>query len=249
MKFLKKGPYNHVFIILLILFQGCGGAAPEILELRWRLNIQLTPRPRDRLTDNNTLGFENLSVFIQPSDEDGIEDLDSMYLINNERDLFWALDASQWKTITSANNFWVGSNQFSSGYLRELPRGNYRVELYDKSGERAQRNFEFLAPKTGPLSRQITVPPVSDELLLLLPQDISLYSLVGYNINNDVLFVDANYQSIISLKELKIRNDELDKVQILFEFPNTNIIASLGPYMVPRIGSEQNELEFSEPSP
>ncbi len=230
-----------VLLAILLSFLSCSGHKPQIAELRWRLNIQFTPRPKNSLKDSSTIGSEALSLFIRPIDYDGIEDLDSLYLINHEADLFWALNADQWQNTTNAGIFWVGSNQFNSGYLKQLPRGEYWVQLYDKAGEFAQRNFQLIEPNTQLLASQITVPTVGDELLLLLPEDVSLYSIVGYDVANNILFTDANYQSLISLKKLKARNDELDKVQISFIFPNSNVMALLGPYLVPRMGTENQQ--------
>ncbi len=231
---------------LLALSVSCGGVAPSIIEVSWRLNIQFTPRASDVLRDENTLGREALSVFVRPADEDGLEDLDSMYLINRDEDLFWALDSTQWQSITSSRVFWIGSNQFSCGYLENLPRGHYIVEIYDKAGEMSARSFEMQAPSTRDLGSVVAVPPQGDELLFLLPEDVSMYSIVGYKVNNEVLFTDANYQSIISLKELKIRNDELEKVMLAFEFPNNYVVARLGPYMVPRVSSGREEIVIED---
>ncbi|WGK69171.1 hypothetical protein P0082_11915 [Candidatus Haliotispira prima] len=229
--------------ILLLLLLSCGGSAPKIVELRWRLNINFAPRERDRIGEP---GIEALSVFVRPSDEDGIVDLDSMYLINPAEDLFWALDSSQWQTTSGDEVFWIGSNRFSSGYMQKLPRGDYIVELYDKSGEWARQTFELRTPDTSLLSAMVSVPPVGDELLFLLPGEVSLYSITGYNVANVLLFTDANYQSIISLRSLKVRNDELEKVVLSFEFPDSNVVAQLGPYQVPRVSSGQENLASEE---
>ena len=234
-EFLKK---RFVGAALLWVLAGCGGSPPDILGVYWRLNIQFPPRDSDQLGSESTAGREALSVFIQPWDDDGIGDLDSIYLIQPEADLFWALDSGRWQSYSSSGILWIGSNQFSSGYLGKLPRGDYVLELYDKVGEKAQRFFSMQIADTGELAAQVTVPPRSDELLFLLPRDISLYSIIGYDVANQILFTDANYQSIISLRELKIRNDELEKVWLSFQFANSSVFAQLGPYLVPRIGMD-----------
>ena len=228
---------------LLGVLTGCGGMPPDILSLYWRLNLQFSPK-----TDVNqsASGRETLSVFIQPWDDDGIEDLDMIYLRHPNTDLFWVLDSIQWQSYSSSGIFWIGSNQFSSGYLGKLPRGDYLLELYDKVGEKAQRFFSMQLADTGELASQITAPPHGDELLFLLPKDVLLYSLIGYDITNQVLFADANYKSIISLRELKVRNDELEKVLLTFQFPNSSVFAQLGPYLVPRIDSGGEALPFPD---
>ncbi len=225
---------------LVLLLLSCGGTAPRINELRWSLNLQFTPRSNDKLNNANTQGSEALSLFIRPFDDDGIEDLDSMYLIKPDEDLFWALDASQWQSMTESQALWIGSNQFSSAYLERMPRGSYLVELYDKAGERDRWTFEVQAPER--LNSQVSVPPIGDELLFLLPEDVSLYSIVGYDAANRVLFTDANYQSLVSLRGLKARNDELYRVMLFFEFPHSNVTARLGPYLVPQVSGTPEDL-------
>lgn len=226
----------------LLLFS-CGGERPLISDLRWSMNLHFTPRlGEDFPLDNaNTRGAETLALFIAASDPDGFADLDSMYLINEENDLFWALSSSQWATFNNGGTVWIGSNNFDSAYLPKLPRGNYKVQLYDQAGEFSQYEFIMNAPDTSELSREVSVPPVGDELTLLLPPGISLYSITGYDVSNNPLFTDANYQSIISLRNLKVQNEELDKVMLYFQLPNSEVYAYIGPYIVPRVGSQSSE--------
>ena len=242
---LKKltGFLKTLLIGLVLFLVGCGGTPPDILSLYWRLNLQFPPRVGG---SEGATGSEALSVFIQPWDEDGIEDLDTLYLRQLDADLFWVLDSSQWQSYSSSGIIWIGSNQFSSGYLGKLPRGNYLIELYDKAGERTQRFFSMQLADTGELASQVVVPPRGDELLFILPEGVPAYSVTGYDLANQVLFVDESYQTIISLRELKTRNDELEKILLTFQFSNSSVFAQLGPYLVPRVDLSGEALPFPD---
>ncbi len=95
------------------------------------------------LVDNRTLNarYEQLSLFVQAEDEDGFADLSRLYLINDDRHLYWTLTADSWQKRQDRGQQWIGSNNFVMADGSEFPRGQYRVVLEDLSGARSERTF------------------------------------------------------------------------------------------------------------
>ncbi len=77
-----------LFAVALALFS-CSGAPPRIAGIYRELAV----------VDNRTLNtrYEQLSVFVQPEDEDGFSDLAHLYLINDRAQLFWSLSPDTWE--------------------------------------------------------------------------------------------------------------------------------------------------------
>lgn len=63
---------------------------------------------------------ESLSLFISPADDDGFEDLEELYLIHDESQLYWKLTRQDWLSIEGGEN---------SPALRSPPGGLFQEEL------------------------------------------------------------------------------------------------------------------------
>ncbi|HOJ99080.1 MAG TPA: hypothetical protein PLW34_05935 [Termitinemataceae bacterium] len=63
---------------------------------------------------------EFLSLFISPADDDGFEDLEELYLIHDESQLYWKLTPQDWLSIEGEEN--------SPGALRSPPGGLFQEE-------------------------------------------------------------------------------------------------------------------------
>jgi len=85
---------------------------------------------------------EHFSLFIMPEDEDGIDNLDDLYLYHDREQLRWRISSDEWIHYNSDGKDWIGSRSISvkDG---ELPRGQYRVVLVNKGGESTERNFTY----------------------------------------------------------------------------------------------------------
>jgi len=85
---------------------------------------------------------EQFSFFIIPEDEDGIENLDELYLYHDREQLRWRIKSGEWITHTQDDRTWIGTRSIAipdGG----LPRGLYRAVLVNKGGESAERTFTF----------------------------------------------------------------------------------------------------------
>lgn len=128
----KKLILNFALILLLVLFS-CESSAPEIAIVHWQLVAV------NDLEDN--IRYEKLVVYLQASDEDGDKDLDKVYIINDENELFWEIPSSQWIVLERDGLKWYGYADFVMHDKSAFPRGNYRFMITDVSGERDDKEI------------------------------------------------------------------------------------------------------------
>ena len=85
---------------------------------------------------------EHFSFFILPHDEDGIENLDVLYLYHERDQLRWQIKSDEWVTFVEDGRTWIGSRGIT---IKDetLPRGVFRAVLINKGGESTERNFTF----------------------------------------------------------------------------------------------------------
>jgi hypothetical protein len=89
---------------------------------------------------------ERFSFFVIADDEDGIENLDELYLYHDREQLRWLIKSEDWVSFEQDGRTWIGSMAIASGEAEGLPRGQYRAVLVNKGGEHSERNFSFDAP-------------------------------------------------------------------------------------------------------
>ena len=90
---------------------------------------------------------ERFSFFIIPEDDDGIENLEELYLYHDHEQLRWLITSNDWVTHFEDGKTWIGSRSIAIGEDESLPRGQYRAVLINKGGEKSERNFSFDAPE------------------------------------------------------------------------------------------------------
>ena len=120
-------------MIITLTLCSCSGSPPEVLDLIFQVNAV-----KDR-----ELGIvsQKLSVFILPNDPDGYEDLDVVYIIHDNEELFWTLKSDEWQKVTRGRDTWIGSNSICMSDNTDLPSGRYRILLKDLSGEKAEEQI------------------------------------------------------------------------------------------------------------
>jgi hypothetical protein len=91
--------------------------------------------------------LERFSFFIIPEDDDGIENLDELYLYHDREQLRWQLSSDDWIAYTQEDKTWIGTRSIAANEDEKLPRGQYRAVLVNKGGEKSERNFSFDAPE------------------------------------------------------------------------------------------------------
>ena len=143
------------------LAAGCSNSPPSIAETFWQLN--LVRHPSSGRTN------EALSFFVDVEADDGIKDLDSIYLLSDGHELFWRLDSNNWVKNERDGRLWVGSNQIEMNDRSPLPRGVYRVLVTALSGERAVETFNLNAVPLDPAT-------VSFPTLMIGPTSVAVRS-------------------------------------------------------------------------
>ena len=129
---------KHLFILTsllltaIFLIVSCSRTKPEI-SFGF---IQLVLYQAD--TEPN----EQYSFFIIADDEDGIENLDELYLYHDKEQLRWHIKSDEWISYIQDEKNWIGTRSIAVKEGR-LPRGVYRAVLVNKGGERGERNFTY----------------------------------------------------------------------------------------------------------
>jgi len=121
-----------IFLLLVSMTVSCSRTKPEIAFGFIKLVIyQGDPDPVERFT-----------FFIIPEDEDGIENLDELYIYNDREQLRWNIKSDEWVKTTHDGKDWIGTRTLS---VRDgvLPRGVFRAVLVNKGGESSERSFTF----------------------------------------------------------------------------------------------------------
>jgi hypothetical protein len=83
------------------------------------------------------------SFFIIPEDEDGIENLETLYLYHDREQLRWLIKSDDWITYKRDETTWIGTRSIALQDDESLPGGQYRAVLVNKGGERGERYFTF----------------------------------------------------------------------------------------------------------
>lgn len=156
--FLKSNKRIYFFFLVFILFS-CTGEPPQVLESWWQLNLLLEDSDKDPV--------ESLSLFIHAQDEDGEEDLDQIYLINDDEYTVWNIPSDLWLTHIERGVTWIGFNGLRAPGDGRFSDGNYRILLVDLGGERAESSFylrnsipeaeELILPEITFNNREITI--------------------------------------------------------------------------------------------
>ncbi len=161
----------------LCLLAACEAAAPEAHELFWKRVV----------FEDLRLGrtYETLTVFARVSDADGLEDLEALFVMNDQAQLFWRLTPQDWVIDRSAVGIWIGSTALAMPEGEGVPAGIYRVIVQDAGGQIAEVGFQ-IAGSTGGAARQwaeaIDVTIEADELAVSGPfaaYEVWLYGSAG----------------------------------------------------------------------
>jgi hypothetical protein len=125
-------------IASLSLLAACSNKPPAISRVYAKVMYQ-----HDTSTGADS---EALSVFLVASDPDGMENLSSFYVINDDAQLFWKVDSSSWVSSTAEAEAWIGSNTLFMPASTQVPAGSYRVLLENSGGDTVEQTFS-IAPR------------------------------------------------------------------------------------------------------
>ena len=178
-----------VFTAFSLFLISCSGAVPEIGQIIWQVNFLQTP--------SESSGHQELSVFILIEDEDGIGDIDYIYLIHDESELFWKLNSDDWAQKVLGGKNWIGSNSIRMSDRSNLPSGTYRLVVIDKAGERDTREFN-LSEKMLEIKNDKKFPE------LIIGSDI----VISSQFSDNTLWIYDEEMEL--LKNIKIENGKIN---------------------------------------
>lgn len=116
---------KHIGVLFVIfLFISCSQNNPKITEGYIGLCYY----------NNSGRTEERYYVFVVPSDDDGIEDIEEMYISHEKEGLEWKLATADWISIDAAGKTWIGTHNLAMMDGEKLPRGVFKIELIDKAG-------------------------------------------------------------------------------------------------------------------
>jgi len=138
MKLLKN---NKLFLSLVLLgfFWACSDTPPEIIQYYTQPNLL-----RDETSGEV---FHQFSVFLHLEDEDGTDDIESIFLIHDEEELFWELNSENWTTVTTDSETWIGSNGIAFPGGLAPAKGLFRIFVLDAAGERTVEELYIQPPE------------------------------------------------------------------------------------------------------
>ena len=127
--------FLHVFLIIFficVISISCTKSEPRITY--GILNLVLY--------QGDPVPVEHFSFFILAEDEDGIENLDALYLYHDREQLSWRIKNGEWLHLALDGQDWIGTRSITSPE-GILPRGVFRAVLVNKGGESTERNFTY----------------------------------------------------------------------------------------------------------
>jgi len=110
-----------------VILAGCSGKPPAIARSYARVIYV-----HDVVHDTSS---ETLGVYMVATDPDGMENLTAFYVINDDSQLFWKVDKSDWVTSMAEGESWIGASTLSMPDDASLPPGEYRVVLQNVGGD------------------------------------------------------------------------------------------------------------------
>jgi len=123
-----KGLFIFLIFFPFFFSVSCSNHPPEIIQVFVQKN----------LSQNQESGSisEKISLFLHLQDEEGIDDIESIYCIHDDEELFWELGGDNWTTFEQDGEKWIGSNGLTAPGYDLLPGGIFRVVVIDAAGER-----------------------------------------------------------------------------------------------------------------
>jgi hypothetical protein len=116
----------------LLLVPSCGIKPPELSSVEWRIES----RPSDMGTR-----YESLSAFASIKDESGLDNIDTIWIVDDDDALAWKLTSADWTKPSQGPSDWIGGSSLAAPDLGPIPRGKYRFVAIDASGQQAELAF------------------------------------------------------------------------------------------------------------
>lgn len=114
-------------IIVLILAFSCTVSAPIIREYEWDITL---------IEDvKNDIIYEKLSIFVNCYDDDGENDIETIFFIDDRDGIYWELTEDVWDTKHIDDVKWIGASNILMPDRSAIPRAVIRIFVRDLAGE------------------------------------------------------------------------------------------------------------------
>jgi hypothetical protein len=120
----------------------CGSKPPEVAAVEWRIESRpLLKAPAAAGSAASGGSYESLSVFGSIKDEDGLDNIEELWIVNDAEALAWKLTNAEWTKAAEGGDNWIGGSALAQPDLSPLPRGEYKLIAIDAAGQRAELAF------------------------------------------------------------------------------------------------------------
>lgn len=140
---------------VLALLSACSAAPPDLVRIDARLE-HVHDLDRD-------LWYEQIVLFALVRDQDGFGDIEQLYLLHDDEQLYWRLDGESWIDQRLSGEDWIGTAGLVMASGLPLPRGSYRVVVLDAGGQQDERRIWIDAPTRGEIAGR--APRVSEGIV------------------------------------------------------------------------------------
>jgi hypothetical protein len=189
-------------LVFFIIFLSCSGSRPQVNQVFWQMNF----------VKNLTAGVtdEQLVVFFVPADDDGLDDIEQAYLINDASGLHWELNRASWMSQQVSGAEWLGHPAISMPDSAPLPRGLYRLYISDRAGLNAAR--EFYVNTDSNLAKNAVFPSMEKDAQSLRiisgrPVELRVYSRSGDLVYTNYLS-PGTYAWDLAVPTISLRNPD-----------------------------------------
>lgn len=125
---------NRYFSLLLCIFIlyvcACSSGPPVITQQFAAEVLRFDPQ-----SSKNTI---SLGVFAVVDDPDGLNDIDRLWIINDQTQTLWELSPGNWESFVIQGKTWLGSTKLTMPVGEAIPRGNLRIQIEDRGGNRGE---------------------------------------------------------------------------------------------------------------
>lgn len=126
-------------IIVILFLSSCTVNSPIIKDHEWEIVLN-----DDRELN---LKYESLSLELYIYDEDGQNDIETIFIINDEYGIYWELNESSWDTRVEGEEKWYSSRMIYMQNYGDIPRTPYRIHVRDLAGEFTEDKIFITQPK------------------------------------------------------------------------------------------------------
>ncbi len=134
---IARGLAALVLLCAFAALESCSSGPPEILGVEWTLES----RPA-QVAEDRTIG-DDLAVFARVHDADGMDDIEALWIINDEKELSWTFGPSSWTRKSLGSDDWLGASGLTMPDASGPPPGRYRIVVADLAGNRASYDFNL----------------------------------------------------------------------------------------------------------